>query len=90
MPVNVKNMKIQLKLYASLGQYLPDEAKKNEIEIEAQSGATVGVLLRKFTVPDEMCHLVLVNGKFVSPGDRDTLILKDGDALAVWPPVAGG
>ena len=83
-------MKIQLKLYASLGQYLPAEAKKNEIEAETQRGTTVGVLLQKFTVPKEMCHLVLVNGKFVSPGERDELTLNDGDALAVWPPVAGG
>ena len=83
-------MKIQLKLYASLGQYLPAEAKKNEVEVEVESYTTVGDLLQKYTVPDEMCHLVLVNGKFVSPGDRDTLSLKDGDALAVWPPVAGG
>jgi len=83
-------MKIQLKLYASLGQYLPAEAKKNEIEVEVQDHTTVGDLLQNYKVPDEMCHLVLVNGKFVSPGDRSTLSLNDGDALAVWPPVAGG
>ena len=83
-------MKIQLKLYASLGQYLPADARKNEIEVEAQSHITVGELLRRYTVPDEMCHLVLVNGKFVSPEDRNGRSLKDGDALAVWPPVAGG
>ena len=83
-------MKIQLKLYASLGQYLPAEAKKNEIEVEVHNHITVGDLLQNYKVPDEMCHLVLVNGKFVSPGDRSTLSLNDGDALAVWPPVAGG
>ena len=83
-------MKIQLKLYASLGQYLPSGAKKNEIEVEVQNHTTVGDLLQNCKVPDEMCHLVLVNGKFVSPGDRSTLSLNDGDALAVWPPVAGG
>ena len=83
-------MKIQLKLYASLGQYLPPEAKKNEIEVDVLDSATVGDVLRQFTVPNEMCHLVLVNGKFAAPGEREALILKNGDALAVWPPVAGG
>ena len=83
-------MKIQLKLYASLGQYLPADARKNEIEVEAQSHMTVGGLLRRYKVPDEMCHLVLVNGKFVSPEERNGRSLRDGDALAVWPPVAGG
>ena len=83
-------MKIQLKLYASLGQYLPAEAKKNEIEINVHDKATVEEVLRQYTVPNDMCHLVLVNGKFVAPGEREALILKTGDSLAVWPPVAGG
>ena len=83
-------MKIQLKLYASLGKYLPPEAKKNEVIIETQNNTTVGDLLREYAVPNEMCHLVLVNGKFIPPGERDTLTFNDGDALAVWPPVAGG
>ena len=83
-------MKIQLKLYASLGQYLPQEAKKNEIEIETQNNMTVSDLLREYAVPSEMCHLVLVNGIFVPPGERNNLTFKEGDTLAVWPPVAGG
>ncbi len=83
-------MKIQLKLYASLGKYLPPNAKKNEIEIEADNNITVGDLLREYSVPNEQCHLVLVNGKFVPPGERDKLTFNNGDALAVWPPVAGG
>ena len=83
-------MKIQLKLYASLGKYLPPNAKKNVLVVEAQNMTTVGDLLREYSVPNEMCHLVLVNGVFVPPGERDRLAFKDGDTLAVWPPVAGG
>jgi sulfur carrier protein ThiS len=37
-----------------------------------------------------MTHLVLVNGAYVPPGERARLALRDGDALAIWPPVAGG
>ena len=83
-------MKIQLKLYASLGQFLPNKAKKNEVEVDVRDSATVGAVLRQYSVPNEMCHLVLVNGKFIAPSERDDLILENGDALAVWPPVAGG
>ncbi len=37
-----------------------------------------------------LVHLVLVNGSFVGPEDRAARVLRAGDALAVWPPVAGG
>jgi sulfur-carrier protein len=33
---------------------------------------------------------VLVNGVYQAPAVRETLHLKAGDALAIWPPVAGG
>ncbi len=83
-------MKVTLKLYALLGKYLPPEAKKNEVPLEIEDGTSVTALLDRYNVPREMCHLVLINGSFVPPGTRDAALLKDGDALAVWPPVAGG
>ena len=46
--------------------------------------------MKQLKMPGEVCHLVLVNGVFVHPGERDTYELSDGDHLAVWPPVAGG
>jgi molybdopterin converting factor small subunit len=41
-------------------------------------------------VPPQSCHLVLLNGVFQPVGVRTHVALKSGDALAVWPPVAGG
>jgi len=89
-PVSETILKIRLKLYASLAQYLPPGAEKNEAEISIAEGASVLSVLEKFGVPREHCHLVLVNGLFATPETRDTHQLKDGDHLAVWPPVAGG
>jgi sulfur carrier protein ThiS len=83
-------VKITLKLYASLGQYLPAGAVKNEAGLDVADGTTAADVLRAYNVPEGMCHLVLINGSFVPPGARDTAALQDGDALAVWPPVAGG
>jgi molybdopterin synthase sulfur carrier subunit len=83
-------MKITLKLYASLETYPPPGAARNMIELEVKDGVTVGDVLTHQQVPRANCHLILVNGVFAPPATADSKTLSDGDALAVWPPVAGG
>lgn len=82
-------MKITFKLYASLGQYLPAEAQDHQIALDVASGATPSQLLKQQGVPEAEVHLVLVNGVFIPPGQRNEP-LTEGDELAVWPAVAGG
>jgi molybdopterin synthase sulfur carrier subunit len=83
-------MKVRIKLYAMLGDYLPSHAKKNEADVEFAVGTSISAMLSSLGVPLEQCHLVLVNGVFVPPSERDSQSVVEGDALAVWPPVAGG
>ncbi len=80
-----------VKLFASLSDYLPPDAKANATAIALPAdGVTIQETLAQLKVPAEKCHLVLVNGIFVSPSARDSTLIQDGDTLAVWPPVAGG
>lgn len=83
-------MKVTVKLFALLGKYLPPGADGNEAELEAAEGATPKDIMGLLNLPPGNCHLVLVNGVHVEPGERDTTVLKDNDTLAIWPPVAGG
>jgi molybdopterin converting factor small subunit len=83
-------MKLTIKLFALLGQYLPAGANDNTAEIEVADGATASDVIRRLNLPQEYCHLVLINGLYLTPGERDTRPLHPGDALAIWPPVAGG
>lgn len=83
-------MTITLKLYASLGSYLPAGAERNKIDIEIAEGTTIQAVLDRYNLPRKLCHLVLVNGFFQPPVKRAEVALNEGDVLAVWPPVAGG
>ena len=83
-------MRVTVKLYATLGDYLPAGSRNNRVEIEVPEGAPVGTVLAPFALPPRLSHLVLVNGTFVPQEERATSVLKDGDTLAVWPPIAGG
>jgi len=89
------SVEITLKLYATLGDYLPRErnGKKrvyNELPIDVPADATVQSVIDEFKLPPGMAHLVLVNGMFIPRGERATRALRPGDELAVWPPIAGG
>jgi sulfur carrier protein ThiS len=88
-------VEITLKLFATLGDYLPRELNGrvrtfNQLPIEVADAATVQAVIDQFNVPRAKAHLVLVNGIFIPPGERAQHPLRAGDELAVWPPIAGG
>lgn len=85
-------MKIVLKLYAMLTDYLPEQGRdqKHEVDVELPDGATVAHVIERFGLPPRLIHLVLVNGIYIPPDHRLSRTLRDGDALAIWPMVAGG
>lgn len=83
-------MRVTVKLYATLSDYLPAGSKNNRVEIEVAENVAVDAVLAPFLLPAKLTHLVLINGVFVPPDERATSVLRDGDVLAVWPPIAGG
>ena len=85
-------MKVVLKLYASLTDYLPEKGRdqRHSVDVEVSPDATIGEIIERFHLPRRSVHLVLVNGLYVEPKLRATRTLRDGDHLAIWPPVAGG
>ena len=84
-------MQITFKLFATLTDYLtPDARRANQVELDVPEGVTVLQVYEPYGLPAKMVHLVLVNGHYIAPEDRATTALKAGDALAIWPPIAGG
>lgn len=69
---------------------MPEGGVRGEAPYECPEDHTVSLILQDLNIPLEHCHLVLVNGHFIAPQQRDSLRLAAGDTLAVWPPVAGG
>jgi len=83
-------MNITLKLYAMLSDYLPPGAQNNQIKVELAEGAAVGALIERYNLPPKLTHLVLINGVYVAPEARSSTALREGDTVAMWPPIAGG
>ena len=83
-------MRVTLKLFATLSKYLPAGARQNVTELDVEDGASIGALLDGVGVPREQLHLALVDGVYVPLEELDSRPLREGETLAVWPPVAGG
>jgi sulfur carrier protein ThiS len=84
-------MRITLKLYATLTDYLPAHARRDNLApLEVGDAATIASVIEPFGLPPRLVHLVLVNGVYVAPSERAGYRLQEGDVLAIWPPIAGG
>jgi len=81
---------VEFKLFASLMMYLPPQARQQSVRLEMPEGSTVHDLMDRFRVPREQAHLVICNGLFLPPSQREVYRLQEGDVIALWPPVAGG
>ncbi len=83
-------MQITLKLYATLSEHLPEGSIKHRTVLDISDEETAYSVIERYHVPRERAHLVLLNGVYLNPEQREQATFKEGDTLAVWPPVAGG
>jgi molybdopterin converting factor small subunit len=74
-------MNVKVKLFASLRTFGPDEQV-----LELPDDTTIDDVVRSFKFPGTIRLLRIVNGEH-RPTDH---VLKDGDELALFPPIAGG
>lgn len=73
-------MNVKIKLFASLRKFGPDEQM-----IELPDNATIGDAINSLNIP-KIALLKIVNGEHRPVKHQ----LKDGDELALFPPIAGG
>ena len=86
----ISSMRVRLKLFANLSQYLPPGAERNLALVDVPQGSTPHQVMDLYRVPRDQAHLVVLNGIFLMPHQRNSLVLSEDDTLALWPPVAGG
>jgi molybdopterin converting factor small subunit len=79
-------MEITVELFATLTKYLPLGTKGKSTALTVLEGATVGEVVRGLGIPDDVPFTTLVNGRHSEPDE----VLKPGDRLSAFPPLAGG
>lgn len=79
-------MKIEVKLFATFRNHLPQGCGPFSCHVELKPGSTVQHVLEEFNLPEDIPKIILINGVHARPQDA----LQEGDILSVFPPVAGG
>ena len=79
-------MEIEVKLFATLRDYLPKGSSRFSCKMEIDGHTRVQDILANLKISEEMPKIILVNGIH---GKKDQ-VLKEGDVLSIFPPVAGG
>jgi sulfur carrier protein ThiS len=75
-------MNIQVKCFATLSDYTPDDPDAFEVP----EGATAADVMASLGVPEHEVKIIFINGRKVEPGAE----LADGDRLGLFPAVGGG
>ena len=74
-------MKVLVKLFATFR-----ENRFKTEEWELNEGTPVGDVLQRLNIAPKEVQILLVNGHDAS----DSVLLKEGDTLSLFPPVGGG
>lgn len=79
-------MRISVRLFATLQRYLPPPKPGEATEVDVPDGTTVAGLIDKLSVPMEQVKIVMINGIHA----REDQVLREGDRVGIFPPIAGG
>lgn len=83
-------MKIRLRLFVTLAGYLPAGSKGNEIELTIEENTTPLQVVDRLKIPFGPPLLIIVDGVKLTPEEAKTRLLREGETMAVTPPMSGG
>ncbi|MBS3783169.1 MAG: MoaD/ThiS family protein [Anaerolineae bacterium] len=79
-------MLVRLKLFATYRRHLPPGSEGYACDLSVSAGTRVGEVMAQFRVPTDGTAVILVNGQTAAPDQ----VLREGDAVAAFPAMAGG
>jgi len=82
-------MRISVKLFSNLMEYLPAGTEGNTVALQLAEPATSACILQRLKIPAESVQVVMVNGEFQSLEKR-LEHLSDSDTVSIWPAIQGG
>ena len=79
-------MKVEVRLFATLTQYLPPGSREGSAVLDVPDGSSAREVTRCLGIPTDFERVVLVNGRDADPDDP----LAPQDVVMLFPPLVGG
>jgi sulfur carrier protein len=79
-------MKLKLKLFATFREFLPEGNDGHSCDLEVPDESRVESIMERMKLPQDIPKIILINGIQKTASE----LLKDGDTLSIFPPIAGG
>jgi len=86
MPDSEAPITVEVSLRSILGKFRPDPKDRKPFRKRLEPGSTVGGLVRALGIPEKLAKLVFVDHVRADA----SAALRDGAAVDIYPPVAGG
>jgi len=79
-------VRVHVYLYATLRRFHAGAGGDHGAEMEVPDGTSIAGLYRLLGIPEDQVKQAFVNGRRREPN----YLLRDGDRVGVFPPIAGG
>jgi molybdopterin converting factor small subunit len=84
-------MEIELKLFMMFKKYGPPDQVDGRSRMQIEPGTQFIDILKKISMPIEEDKIIVINGISHKQCDEvNALAIKNGDIVAIFPPIAGG
>jgi thiamine biosynthesis protein ThiS len=83
-------MRVSIRTAGLVSRHLPPGSTGNKAQINLADGMTVAGVIAHLKLPDGRGYVTSVNGEMVPPPKWSEHVIKDGDQLAILPPMKGG
>ncbi len=84
----MEKIRVQVKMFLTYVKYLPADASEGKAWISLEKGSTLGDLMGALGIPTDEQGTAVING--ISYGVDCSQVLKEGDVVSFFSPVAGG
>lgn len=77
---------IEIRFWGGIAYYLPEVRGRFSVKKSVEPGETVQELVESLKLPKELSFFITVNSRVI---ERE-YTLRDGDKVALYPPLSGG
>ncbi len=83
-------MNIKIKLTGIYREHLPAGSIRGVAELPVAKNCSALEVITQLGMPDDGKYLTSLNGELLKIEERGSVVLKEGDRLAIMPPLSGG